>query len=134
VIKKKNKFSYQKVFKLIINEDNFNYENEFNIVFHTGPYKYIILLNVDNKNFYYDIALTKEINFLSLFPKINQDKNILDYFQKLELFLAALKNNKEEEKIENLYEEIIKLYSKRKGFYLLISLFVNIYENYKHLC
>ena len=133
VVKKINKFSHQKVFKLIIN-DNFNYENEFNIVFQTGPYKYIILLNVDNKTFYYDIELTKEINFLSLFPKINQDQNILDYFQKFELFLAALKNNKEEEKIENLYEEAIKLYSKKKGFYLLISLFVNIYEKHKNLC
>ena len=107
---------------------------EIEIQFEIGKDNYIITFNDENQIFYFDIELKKGNKYLKNIAKDNIDQNMLDYFQKLELFLAALKNNKEEEKIENLYEEIIKLYSKKKGFYLLISLFVNIYENHKNLC
>ena len=130
---KQDLFVYKKVFKLIINEYDRTNQKEINIIFESGAYKYFILFSIDERMFYYDIEVTKEINFLSMFPKTKQDQNILDNFQKLELFLAALKMNKELEKIENLFEEAIKLYSKKKGFYLLISLFVNIYDQ-KSLC
>ena len=93
----------------------------------------MISFYADNRMFYYDIDLTKEIKYFSLFPRKSVDQNFLNYFQKLEVFLEALKQNKEEEKIERLYEETINLYSKKKGFYLLISLFISIYEK-KNLC
>ena len=47
--------------------------------------------------------------------------------------MEALKKNNEEEKIDTLFEESIKLASKKKGFYFMISLFVKIF-NKKNLC
>ena len=61
------------------------------------------------------------------------EQKFLNYFQKLEFFLEALRQNKEEDKVDILYEDAIKLYSKEKGFDFLMSLFINIYEK-KNLC
>ena len=47
--------------------------------------------------------------------------------------MEALKKNNEEEKIDILYEESIKLASKEKEFYFMISLFIKIF-NKKNLC
>ena len=126
-------YFYKKVFKLFIKLDNNPKKNKINMSFVIGGKTYTISFIIDEKSFYYDIILTKEYNFLPILTKSNEDQNIINYFQKLEIFIAALKENKEEEKIDNLYEETIKLYSKKKGFYLLISLFVNIYDK-KNLC
>jgi len=46
----------------------------------------------------------------------------------LDDFEAALKKNVEENKIDELFEQTINLYSKKKGFSLLISLFIKIYK------
>ena len=127
-------YFYKKVFKLFIKFDNSSKKNKINMSFVIGGKTYTISFNIDEKSsFYYDIILTKEYNLLPILSKSNEDQNIINYFQKLEIFIAALKENKEEEKIDNLYEETIKLYSKKKGFYLLISLFVNIYDK-QNLC
>ena len=124
-------FLHQMVFKAFLNGED-NYE-EFNLVFEAGIHKYTISIKVNNKMFHYDIVLEKEIKFLSLFSKEILGQNILDYFQKLNLFLAALKKNNEEDKIEILFEETINLYYKKKIFSLLISLFV-IKKKKKKLC
>ena len=47
--------------------------------------------------------------------------------------MEALRKNNEEERIETLYLDTIDLFEKKKGFNLLISLFVRIYKNNK-LC
>ena len=106
---------------------------EIEIQFEIGKDNYIITFNAEDKNFYFDIDLEMGNKYLKNIAKKKIDQTILNYFQKLELFLAALKENKEEDKITILYKEIINLYSKKKGFYLLISLFINIYEK-KNLC
>ena len=103
------------------------------IQFEIDKDNYIITFTAEDKNFYFDINLEKGNKYLTNIKKQPIDQNILDYFQKLDLFLEALKKNKEEDKEIILYEEIINLYSKKKGFYLLISLFINIYEK-KNLC
>jgi len=109
-------------------------EDEIEIQFQIGDKdNYIIKFNVDEKTFYYDIGLKKGNKFLTIIAKETIDQSFLNYYQKLELFISALKQNKEEGKIDNLYEETIKLYSKKKGFYLLISLFINIYDK-QNLC
>ena len=130
---KRDQLIYQKVFKLYNNVDKMGKKKEIKIEFEIGSHKYAISFNVENRIFYYDIELTEEIKYLSLFAKKTVDQNFLNYFQKLEVFSEALKKNKEEDKIDKLYEETIKLYSKKKGFYLLISLFINIYEK-QSLC
>ena len=125
-------YLYAKVFKLFWDPDN-NKDNIFNISFDIGGYTYTISFNVDDRSFYFDIELTKVIKLLSLFTKKKVEQNSLNYYQKLGLFIEALKQNKEEEKIDNLYEETIKLCTKKNEFCLLIPLFINIYEK-KILC
>jgi len=77
--------------------------------------------------------LKKGNKFLKKIAKEIIDQKILNYYKKIELFAEALKQNKEQEKIDILYEDSIKLYSKNKGFYLLIPLFIKIYGN-QNLC
>ena len=116
------------------NKDDKKNDEEIEIQFQIGEKdNYFIKFNAEDKSFYFDIELKRGNKFLKYIAKEEIDQNIINYFQKLEIFIAALKENKEEEKIDNLYEETIKLYSKKKGFYLLISLFVNIYDK-KNLC
>ena len=49
------------------------------------------------------------------------------------LFTKAFAENKESEKIENLYKEAVSLYSKKVSFSFLIQLFIKVY-NKKELC
>ena len=49
-------------------------------------------------------------------------------------FIEALKNNEEENKLDDLLNETLILYSKKKGFGFLISIFPEIYETKKDLC
>lgn len=51
----------------------------------------------------------------------------------LDDFEADLNKNGEENKIGELFEQTINLYSKKKGFSLLISLFIKIYKK-ENLC
>ena len=48
-------------------------------------------------------------------------------------FIIALEENEENNKIDLLYKDTIDLYKEKKGFGLLIPLFVRIYQK-KDLC
>ena len=52
----------------------------------------------------------------------------MDYKYKIDLFIEALKENKKEKIKQELFQETIELYSKKKGFSFLISLFVKVYQ------
>lgn len=52
----------------------------------------------------------------------------------MKIFIKALKNNEEENKLDDLLNEAIALYTKKKGFGFLISIFLEIYETKKDLC
>ena len=76
---------------------------------------YIISFNIEDNFFYYDVELKKGNKSLANSAKEIIDQNTLDYYKKFEIFLEALNKNKEEGKIDILYEETIKLYSKKKN-------------------
>ena len=115
-------------------KDDKKNDDEIEIQFQIGDKdNYITSFNAEEKSFYFDIELKKGNKYLKNIAKEVIEHNILNYYQKLEIFIVALKENKEEAKIDSLYEEAIILYSKKKGFYLLISLFINIYEK-QNLC
>ena len=95
-------------------------------------YIYIISFSLkEKKSFIYDVVLKKGHKYLKYLPNIVQET--IDYQDKLDLFIEALKENKEENKMKELFQEIIELYSKKKGFSFLISLFVKVYQE-KDLC
>jgi hypothetical protein len=47
----------------------------------------------------------------------------------MEFFIDALTQKGEKEKIDVLYKDTITLYSKKKGFSILIPLFLNSYQD-----
>lgn len=57
----------------------------------------------------------------------------MEYTDKLDIFLDALKQSKDEDKTKELYQETIELYSKKSSFSFLISLFAKIYND-KVMC
>ena len=124
-----------KVFKFNVdNEDkDEDGEKEYKIEYIIGDDIYTISFNTNKNSFIFDIALDKRDQYIDLlFPtKIEQDR--IPLYNKVELFLEALKNQKQENKIEKLYEESILLYKKKKQFNLLVFLFYNIYQDEK-LC
>ena len=120
-------YSYQKIFKF-----NGKADNKYNFEFEIGKDNYIISFEVKENSFIYDVELKKGNKILKNIAKEIIDQKA-DYHKKLNIFLEALKKNKEEDKREALYKETIDLFAKKKGFIFLISLFVQIYKN-KELC
>ena len=132
-----NKYVYKNVIKI---KKAFNCNNckkkerKEGIIFYiTEKDQYIISFQFKGNTFIYDVYLKKGIKYLDRLPKENIDQKLLDYQDKLDLFLDALKLNKEENKIQELYKETIELFSIKKNFYLLIALFTKIYKE-KNLC
>ena len=125
------KYIYQKVFKY----KNIGGKKNIELIFFLGENvdKYIIQFEIKHEIFIYDVDLEKGNKYLDNIARENIDQKMIDYQDKLDLFLKALKENKEENKIEQLYIETIKLYSKKKNFSLLISLFSRIHQD-KKLC
>ena len=121
-------YLYEKVFKYKKNQNNEVENEKFEIQFEIDKDIYIIFFNIEEKIFYYDIILKKSNKFQTNITKEIIDQNIYDYYKKFELFLEALKKNNEEEKIDILYEESIKLASIKKEFYFMISLFIKIFN------
>ena len=129
-IKTKNdKYVFQKVFKFKNIDGKKNVKLSF--FFGEEEYKYIITFEIKDKVFVYDVILEKGHKYLENIPKEKIEQKSVNYEDKLDLFLEALKKNKEESKLPLLYEETIELYSKKSSFSFLISLFAKIHENNK---
>ena len=127
-------FIYIKVFKFYrkIKDNNLNNNKSYCLNFEIGKDDYIISFKSKKNSFIFDVELKKHIKILKMNKQIIDQKNI-NYYDKFELFLEALKKNNEEDKIESFYKEAIDLFKKKKGFSFLISLFIQIYK-FKDLC
>ena len=122
--------NYRKIFKAI--NKSKEKETKYYFEFEIDDTKYIIYFNAPKDTYFiYDVYLESGKSDITIRRKINQ--NQLGYIQKLKYFKEALEIIKETEKIKELYKETIDLYSKKKGFYFLIELFIEIYEK-KDLC
>ena len=121
---------YQKVIKF---KKKFKEKEEIKIQFKIEEDHYKITFQEEEQFFYFDVELQKENKYMINLSNDHIKQDSLDYLQKLDLFMEALKINKEEAKIDDLYEEAIVLYSKKNEFDLMMSLFVKIYDN-KYLC
>ena len=82
-----------------------------------GRDDYIITLDINEKSFIYNVDLKKEHKDKNIIDKENINQKLIDLEDKLDLFLEALKKNKEENKIQELYKETLELYSKANNFY-----------------
>ena len=128
-----------KVFKFTIKENRSNEQeetplNNYQIKYQEGNNNYIISFSAKNNSFIYDIELKQVANYLNEIIEETFDQNIIPLYNKLDIFIEALKLNNENQKIEKLYEDTIELYENKKYFTLLISLFIKTYKQNKNLC
>ena len=93
-----------------------------------GEDAFDILFSVKENSFIYNTELKKGNRWLDNIIKEDIDQNIIELYNKLDIFLAALEKNGENNKIKQLFEETIDLYNSKKKFSLVITLFLKMYE------
>ena len=120
------------VFKLNLKEIKIfpiTYEIEYEI----EDYNFTILLTVKENNFIYSVKLKQCYKYFKELGEKDIDQNIITIYIKLKIFLEALEENNEKDKIEKLFTEIIELYNIKKNINFLLCLFIHIHDN-KDLC
>ena len=122
-------YFYMKIFKVKKTKKK---DKQYCFEFEIDDEKYIITFESKNATFIYDVVLESGKRIINIKRKINQ--NNVEYSEKMKIFIEALKNNEEENKLDDLLKETIAIYSKKKGFGFLISIFLEIYETKKDLC
>ena len=124
------KYYYNKVFKVDKSMGKGKKKNNFNFEFEIADETYKISFDSQGNTFVYDVNLEEGKKIIIIRRKVSQNK---EYIEKIEAFITALKDNGEENLIDELYKETINLYSQKKGFSFLIELFLKIYQK-KDLC
>ena len=142
----------QKVFMDKIENDNFNHYitvfqyNYINPKKKNVSLEFIIENNKQEKEEYkikfdYNFKEYKEVCFiynlnLSFKKGFSNDKAIvqnLDYTLKMNYYIKALIQTDQKNRLNDLYNDTIELYSKHPKFEFLINIFINVYEN-KTIC
>ena len=123
-----NIYHYNKIFQ-VSKSNAKGKKNKYDLEFILKDDIYIISFEADKSTFIYEVNLISGKIILDIRRKIPQNK--IEYKDKIEYFIEALKEDKE--KINELYKDTLELYFKKKGFSLLIPLFLKIY-NKKDLC
>ena len=131
----KDSFLFKHVFKLTLNKNEENKErSRYIIQYEMGEELYDILFNVKENIFIYELKLQKYNKYIKNIAKKDIEQNLIPIQNKLDIFLKALIKNNDNNKIEILYEEGIKLYKSKKNFTFLIFLFLKLYQQNKKLC
>ena len=128
---KNKKYYYKKILK-IQKPSKSNYKCAFEL----KDDKYEISFDSKGKTFIYDVTLEYGLKIITVRKGIKQNK--IEYKDKMDFFIKALKEkekDKEEQAkiIDVLLSDTINLYSKKKGFNLLIPLFTQVYKK-DNLC
>ena len=124
-----NKIEFIKVFKLKIKIEG---QKNISIDFSIKNDIYNIVFDINDSCFIYDLKLSlyKGFLFLNRYDDIEQSK--LKLYEKINIFIDALTQNKEEKKLDILYNYNIDLYIKNPNFEFLINLFIKLYKNKNH--
>ena len=115
-------------------DEDENGEEEHKIEYIVGNDAYDIIISFKDNSFIYDTQLQKGNKYLHNIVKDDIDQTIIPLYYKLDIFLEALNETNEKNKIDKLYDETIDLYKNKKKYSLLISLFLKIYDKNKDLC
>ena len=124
-------YYYKKIFMINKSTEKGNKNNNYKYEFKLDDKKYIISFDSKGASFIYEVKLEKIQRNMQILKEINQ--NSIQYYDKMHIFVDALRENNEENKIDLLYKDTIDLFSIKEGFTFLIELFVEIYKN-KDLC
>ena len=143
IVGKNGLFLGENVFKLKINRLKLNTLNKKKLSYielkfflkDNDELTYRIEFPLKQNTFVYDSSLCCKHGYsiCSLSKKLFH-QNIIPFYESCELYIKALEKNNKHNRIELLFKEKIDLYKKKKNFYLLIYLFLKIYDKYKHLC
>ena len=121
---KENKENIIKIFKYVGElKDNshfeFTYDNKnFKITFES----------IKDKTFIFDLILQEKKGILIFKSSSTIDQKV-GYHDKLNYFIESLNKTNEDDKLDILYSDSIKIYSKKLDFRFLINLFINVYNN-----
>ena len=108
---------------------------QYLITYFIEEHIYNITFSSKNESFIYQPKLEIGNKYLQDIPFEPIKQNIVPLYNKLNIFLEALKQTKEiNQKEEKLYKDTIDLYEQKKQFSLLINLFLKIYAKNKELC
>ena len=134
--KDKKYIYYKKIFKIKKSKEKEKKGNQYYFEFSVGDDKYAISFEGKGKTFVYEVILKVGKRILTIQRKIEQ--TFIEYNEKISCFVDALEKYEEEEDkrkeiLNILFNDSIELYSKKKGFGFLISLFLKIYQN-EDLC
>ena len=102
------KYYYNKVFKVDKSMGKGKKKNNFNFEFEIADETYKISFDSQGNTFVYDVNLEEGKKIIIIRRKVSQNK---EYIEKIETFITALKDNGEENLIDELYKETINLYS-----------------------
>ena len=120
------------VFKLNLKEIKIP-QVSFKLEYEIEDYNYTILLTVKENYFIHNVKLKQSYKYFKELGEKDIDQNIIPIYIKLKIFLEALEENNEKDKIEKLFTEIIELYNIKKNINFLLCLFIHIHDN-KDLC
>ena len=135
--KHNGEFIEENVFKFAKRKKNreSNKATKYSIQFAEKEHVYDIKFSLKDDCFVFQPEITKGNRFLRDVIPDQIDQTIIPLYNKLDIFLEALKKeNKIDNKAEKLYKDTILIYEKNKQFSLLITLFLKIYENHPDLC
>ena len=112
-----------------------NESTKYKIQLIEGEHTYNITFSLKDDCFVYQPELKKGNKYLENPLREIIDQNIVPLYNKLDIFIEALKKDNESyKKEEKLYEDTINLYEDKKQFSLLVTLFLKIYKEKKDLC
>ena len=112
-----------------------NESTKYKIQLIEGEHTYNITFSLKDDCFVYQPELKKGNIYLENPLGEIIDQNIVPLYNKLDIFIEALKKDNESyKKEEKLYEDTINLYEDKKQFSLLVTLFLKIYKEKKDLC
>jgi len=106
-------YYYKKIFMINKSAGKGKWSNKFYFEFELGPDNYEISFDTKRASFIYDVKLEKHKRILR-FPITNINQNVIEYYDKMHTFINALKENKEENKIDLLYKDTIYIFSKKR--------------------
>ena len=119
-------YNYKKIYRIPKSNKKGEESNKYYFEFEIGDDRYVISFKNGGNNFVYDVTLEVGKRIIPIRRQINQ--NVIEYNEKIEHFIGALEENGESDKIDILYKDTIDLYSNKKGFGFLISLFLKLYK------
>ena len=124
--KEKKKGDNIKIFKYSVVEKE-KKKNSVELVFiNKVNEKFIVNFDIKESTFVYNLDFKKDRKVYKSKKKIEQN---IENYEKMEYYIESLKESKEENKLNILFNDSINVYSKKPGFEFLVNIFIHVYND-----